>query len=676
MADLFKIADSVGERGASAIFVHGLGGDAFGTWGGPDAQSCWPGWLANDLKSLALWSVGYEAPISRWRGSAMHLTDRATNILARLLAERALREGSLILIGHSLGGLIIKQLLRDAESEARHRSDAADLIARVEKVAFLGTPHTGAGLATLGDRLRILIRPSAATTCLVRNDPNLRNLNLWYRDWANDRKISHLVLTETKALRIIGMVVKPDSSDPGLAGARPIPIDGNHWTLCKPKDRTSQTYIQLAAFIERHFERPKAPGEEKLDALSEGQRLLLEQNASMIAMLQRDKGIPRAALVGHLVRLGARNDIPDEEIPKFLERFADEFPTIREQLQRITNDDPEVAAVRRQAAELLDAGNLDGAKVLLAMTRCRISELRQERSHEEASLLGDEARIDRLQLNYRTAASKFAEAAAVLAFDVEAAFRYLVERGNALHSQGDEFGDNPALMEAIAVWSRAVEARPRTVSPLDWAMAQNNRGRALSTLGERESGPARLEEAVVAYREALKERTRERVPLDWAQTQNNLGLALQALGERESATAKLEEAVIAYCEALKERTRERVPLDWARSQNNLGNALWRLGERESGTTKLEEAVAAHREALKERARERVPLDWARSVGDEGVALMVLAERLGDAAMAETALGQVAKAFETMRDGSDASRAAYYERQLPQARALVARLRNQ
>jgi pimeloyl-ACP methyl ester carboxylesterase len=69
---------------------------------------CWLGWLAKDIKGLAVWSVGYETPISRWRGSAMHLTDRATNILARLLAEPALREGSLILIGHSLGGLVIK----------------------------------------------------------------------------------------------------------------------------------------------------------------------------------------------------------------------------------------------------------------------------------------------------------------------------------------------------------------------------------------------------------------------------------------------------------------------------------------------------------------------------------------------------------------------------------------
>ena len=108
----------------------------------------------------------------------------------------------------------------------------------------------------------------------------------------------------------------------------------------------------------------------------------------------------------------------------------------------------------------------------------------------------------------------------------------------------------------------------------------------------------------------------------------------------------------------------------------MGNALAALGRLENGTGKLEEAAVAFREALKERTRDRVPLDWARSFGNEGVALMLLAERRKDAAMAEAALSQINTAFETMRDGGLASNAAYYERQLPRARALAARLRGQ
>ena len=63
-----------------------------------------------------------------------------------------------------------------------------------------------------------------------------------------------------------------------------------------------------------------------------------------------------------------------------------------------------------------------------------------------------------------------------------------------------------------------------------------------------------------------------------------------------------------------------------------------------------------------------------SFGNEGVALTLLAERKGDISMAETALSQINAAFETMRDGGNAPSAAYYERQLVKARAIVARLR--
>jgi hypothetical protein len=38
--------------------------------------------------------VGYEAPVSGWHGSAMELTDRAANVLNRLLVEPDLGTGS------------------------------------------------------------------------------------------------------------------------------------------------------------------------------------------------------------------------------------------------------------------------------------------------------------------------------------------------------------------------------------------------------------------------------------------------------------------------------------------------------------------------------------------------------------------------------------------------------
>lgn len=191
----------------------------------------------------------------------MPLADRATNVLQRVLAEPRLQTGELVLIGHSLGGLLIKQLLRTAESIAHQHEDAANFIRRVRRVAFLATPHFGVGAATLADRLRIFIRPSAATACLVRNDSNLRDLNNWYRDWSAKQDLAHLILTESRPMRVAGLIVKPDSSDPGIldnystGGARqfsrPICIDANHIGICKPKERSSEVYALIRNFLTR-----------------------------------------------------------------------------------------------------------------------------------------------------------------------------------------------------------------------------------------------------------------------------------------------------------------------------------------------------------------------------------------------------------------------------------------
>jgi tetratricopeptide (TPR) repeat protein len=246
--------------------------------------------------------------------------------------------------------------------------------------------------------------------------------------------------------------------------------------------------------------------------------------------------------------------------------------------------------------------------------------------------------------------------------------------GSALRALGQQESSTARLGEAVAAHRDALLERTREREPLEWARTQNNLGIALQALGERGSGTAQVKEAVAAYRAALQEMTRERLPLEWAGAQANLGIALQTLGERESSAARLEEAVGAYRDALQEYTRERAPLDWSKTENYLGTALRVLGGNESGTALLEEAVAAHRDALQEVTREHVPLDWAISTGNQGAALRLLAERRGDLPMAEQALAQITAAFETFRDAHNTSGATEFEAQLPDARALVERLR--
>jgi hypothetical protein len=63
-----------------------------------------------------------------------------------------------------------------------------------------------------------------------------------------------------------------------------------------------------------------------------------------------------------------------------------------------------------------------------------------------------------------------------------------------------------------------------------------------------------------------------------------------------------------------------------------------------------------------------------STGNQGVAMMIIAKRKEDPVMAATALQQIEAALEVSRAGGHAPNAAYYEARLPEAQALLERLK--
>ncbi|MBB5759515.1 hypothetical protein HNR00_004249 [Methylorubrum rhodinum] len=444
------------------------------------------------------------------------------------------------------------------------------------------------------------------------------------------------------------------------------------------------------------------------------------------------ESVPLDALRGILAEMGEGGQGADAaEIERRLRAKAAEFKALTDRLNRLSNDDPEVARLRTRAAAALQAGRFVEADGHLASAEARdlaglddLEELARRKRLSAAESRAERAAAAMLRPNpdaYREAAAHYAEASRIAApADAAIARGYAHRQGLALRMLGEEFGRNTALREAIEQFRSLVGSSDRATDSLDWAAIQNNLGNALQTLGQRESGTERLQQAVDAYRAALEERTRERVPLSWAATQNNLATALQTLGQRESGTERLQQAVDAYRAALEEYTRERVPLDWAATQNNLGNALstlgqresgterlqqaadayraaleeytrervplgwaatqnnlgnalWKLGQRESGTERLQQAVDAYRAALQERTRERVPLDWAMSLGNQGGALATLAEGRGDPALAQSALDQIRTAWETFEAAGHEPYAAFYAAEVERVSAILQRL---
>ncbi|MEY9523964.1 pimeloyl-ACP methyl ester carboxylesterase [Bradyrhizobium japonicum] len=237
----------------SVVFLHGLGGDSHDTWSaGPNLF--WPKWLADDLENLAVYSIGYDASPSGWFGTAMPLSDRATNVLA-LLESEDIADRPIVFVCHSLGGLVVKQLLRNG-------SDFGDenwkrIREQTKAVFFIATPHTGADIATyVGALGRLFLRPTDAIQDLRANAGPLRDLNLWYRNNASSFRIENKIFFETQSTHGVG-VVNQASADLGLPGVVPIPIDADHLSICKPRSRNDLIYKSIRRALEKLVSGPQ-----------------------------------------------------------------------------------------------------------------------------------------------------------------------------------------------------------------------------------------------------------------------------------------------------------------------------------------------------------------------------------------------------------------------------------
>ena len=258
----------------------------------------------------------------------------------------------------------------------------------------------------------------------------------------------------------------------------------------------------------------------------------------------------------------------------------------------------------------IDAGELAKADALLADVETEQRRALDRLAVNAADTSARRGEIALTRLRYREAAMHFANAAAVLpegSADEDNRIGYLGREAHALYLQGDEFGDNGALLSAIERYKRLVALMPRERVPLQWAVTQNSLGNALQVLGQRESSTAKLDEAVAAYREALKEWTRNRVPLNWAGTQNNLGGALQTLGNGRATrpSSKRPSSPIARRWELP----ATVPLDWAMTRAVLGLCCKPSGNGRA-TRRSSKRPSPPIASAAGTTRERVPLDWA------------------------------------------------------------------
>ena len=219
---------------------------------------------------------------------------------------------------------------------------------------------------------------------------------------------------------------------------------------------------------------------EQLEALIRQSAEHSETQKKLIAELESKLALNRRQVRAALNILGEK-DVPPERLEAKLVEVAERFKELQATALAQPGDDAKIAGVKAEAQKAIDAGDLAKADALLAEVETEQRRMLDRLAANAADTSARRGDIALTRLRYGEAALHFANAAAVL--PAESTYQdqrigYLRKEADAFYRQGDEFGDNGALLSAIERERSLLNLMPREHVPLDWAMTQNNLGRS------------------------------------------------------------------------------------------------------------------------------------------------------------------------------------------------------
>ncbi|WP_205967629.1 hypothetical protein [Paraglaciecola sp. 20A4] len=210
------------------VFIHGF-------YGGKNTWGKFPELLENTIDcEVALY--GFDSWYLPIVGNSTSVHQLAEGLFSELKANKCFDVDDLILVGHSLGGLVIRQLLVNLElKKVQHN---------ITKVAFFAVPHDGSGFAKLLSNLPLRCSKLKA----LDKDGNF--VELLNDQWSYTSLDSRLEI-----MSVIGGkdAIVTSNSAKSIFRNHDVEtnIDAGHINIVKPKDENSLSFKLLRDFIER-----------------------------------------------------------------------------------------------------------------------------------------------------------------------------------------------------------------------------------------------------------------------------------------------------------------------------------------------------------------------------------------------------------------------------------------
>ncbi|QHN88431.1 hypothetical protein DS421_16g563480 [Arachis hypogaea] len=210
------------------------------------AWNLWPSeWLSSDLLRLT--------NLTQWSGASLPLQEVSSMLLEKLVAA-GIGDRPVVFVTHSMGGLVVKQILYKAKEE-RHDN----LVKNTKGIVFYSCPHFGSKLADMPWRMGLVLRPAPTIGELRSGSTRLIQLNDYIRHLHKKGMLDVLSFCETKVTPIVEgyggwafrlEIVPIESAYPGF-GELVVLESTDHINSCKPLSRADPSYIETLKFLQK-----------------------------------------------------------------------------------------------------------------------------------------------------------------------------------------------------------------------------------------------------------------------------------------------------------------------------------------------------------------------------------------------------------------------------------------
>ncbi|KAN0070951.1 Alpha/Beta hydrolase fold [Elaphomyces granulatus] len=264
---------------ADVVAVHGLGGDGFNTWTDKASGKLWLKDFLPDseyFRNSRIMTFGYDARPWLRPGGDPATTGRSFTFSESLLnafrSKRILTHTQgrpIIFIGHSLGGIVIKNALVLAQAR---QSLYGDIYESAKSITFFGTPHQGANVAEWAGYLEKISKIVGVSRSNVLKEletwsPTLLNLSRTFSEQIPRLLINSFYEKQPyQGIYVSNQRVAPSFSDAQLLTAAKVVnegsatlsyfseivvgLDANHTTICKFSSKESSVYREITQQLE------------------------------------------------------------------------------------------------------------------------------------------------------------------------------------------------------------------------------------------------------------------------------------------------------------------------------------------------------------------------------------------------------------------------------------------